>query len=342
MKPILVIGDPHFQTNNVQESNDFMTKLFNLNVCKTKSVEAIVVLGDLLHTHERLHTTPLNLVSSFIQKLSNVAPTYVLVGNHDYINNQQYLTKNHWMNTLKHLKNVTIVDYPKVIALHSFRFLFMPYVPNGRFMEAMKELEPVHGENYFKSVQCIFAHQEFKGCKLTDSLVSSEGDVWDVKLPYVISGHIHKNHTLHNIYYPGTAMQHTFGEDSKHIIALVHFSEQNKKYDLDEIDLNLRKKITVNLKSIDAIKTYKHDSKSNHKIRLILECSKEDFKRVKKTKKFKELVSQNVKIVFKQKLKQEVKITNDYDFSTILDKLVKDEKSERLLSLHQSYSTCVG
>ena len=34
----------------------------------------------------------------------------LLVGNHDYINNQQFLTNNHWMNAMKDWNNVTIID----------------------------------------------------------------------------------------------------------------------------------------------------------------------------------------------------------------------------------------
>ena len=35
---------------------------------------------------------------------------YVLVGNHDYINNSQYLSGNHWMTVFKGWENVKVVD----------------------------------------------------------------------------------------------------------------------------------------------------------------------------------------------------------------------------------------
>ena len=52
--------------------------------------------------------------------MSEITMTYILVGNHDMINNQQFLTDNHWMNGLKQWDNIVIVDHP-VQLLHNER-----------------------------------------------------------------------------------------------------------------------------------------------------------------------------------------------------------------------------
>ena len=105
---ILCIGDPHFKVENLVEVDEFVSKLIPL--IEERKPDFIVVLGDLLHTHERLHTTALNKAYEFIDKLRNLSKTFVIVGNHDYIQNQQFLTSNHWMNGMKEWENVTVVD----------------------------------------------------------------------------------------------------------------------------------------------------------------------------------------------------------------------------------------
>ena len=109
--------------------------------------------------------------------LSSYSTTYILVGNHDYISNTQFLTTNHWMNAMKEWKNVVIVD--KVIQqnINDLSFVFVPYVFPGRFQEALNTIH-IDGIN---KISCIFAHQEFKGCKL-GAILSDIGDVWDEKM----------------------------------------------------------------------------------------------------------------------------------------------------------------
>ncbi len=56
----------------------------------------------------------------------------------------------------------------------------------------------------WKNVNCIFAHQEFYGCKM-GAIESIEGDKWDHSFPLVISGHIHSEQRPQKIFfYPGS------------------------------------------------------------------------------------------------------------------------------------------
>jgi DNA repair exonuclease SbcCD nuclease subunit len=193
---ILFIGDPHFQISNIQEVDLFLEKIINL--ATKKNPDIIVIAGDILHTHERLHTLALNKAYDLIDNMRKITKTYVLVGNHDYINNQQFLTNNHWMNGLKEWNNTIIVDNVLKENINNEKFIFVPYVPPGRFEEALRTLK-----YDWISASCIFAHQEFAGCKM-GAIVSIEGDKWDINNPIVISGHIHsKQQPQKNIYYSG-------------------------------------------------------------------------------------------------------------------------------------------
>jgi DNA repair exonuclease SbcCD nuclease subunit len=327
MSNFIVIGDPHFQQTNIVEVDLFIDRL--LTLVRNRSVDYIVVLGDVLHFHERVHTTPLNKAYELVKKLRERAPVYILVGNHDYTSNQAFLTEDHWMNAMKEWKNVIIVD--KVVELiddYNQVFLFVPYVPPGRFIEALK----THPTDY-KKATAIFAHQEFQGCKM-GMIVSTEGDTWHESLPPVISGHIHSKQTIKNIYYTGSAMQHAFGESEKNIIAYMTF--EDKKFTLEENDLDLpRKKIVY--KSLDEIEDYDPSKKSKDHIKLTLSGTQEEFKAFKKTKKYKEIVDSGAKMVFKSKKidagNEEVK--DEYDFGIVLDKLIDIEKNPYLREVYE-------
>ena len=89
MVSVIAIGDPHFMTKNIPEVELFIIK--SLELIESRSPDFIVVLGDLLHEHERIHTITLNKAYGYIDKLRMLAKTFILIGNHDMINNQQFL-----------------------------------------------------------------------------------------------------------------------------------------------------------------------------------------------------------------------------------------------------------
>lgn len=343
MFTVLFIGDPHFRIDNIPDVNLFLSRLQTL--ATERKPDLICIGGDLLHTHERLHTVPLNKAYELVENMRKISPTIVLVGNHDMLSNQEYLNENHWMNGMKEWENVTIVD--KVHHLHTkgYHFTCCPYVYAGRFIEALN----TH-ETDWKTSDCIFAHQEFYGCSM-ESITSVEGDKWDLSYPDVVSGHIHGRQKLQeNIYYSGSAMQHTFGETGKKVIALLHFEKPGQKYTLEEVNLKLPRKRVVHtdIESIDEDYKVKPEE-SKDKVKISITGNYEEFKAFKKTKKYKEIIRAGTKVVFKPKKlvrkkvkkggkegepKEEVKI-DESSFSTILQSLISAERSTYLYQVYE-------
>lgn len=325
----LVIGDPHFKIDNTQEVDIFIERVVKLT--ETRSVDYIIILGDVLHTHERLHTIPMNKALSFIDKMRSIAFTYVLVGNHDMISHNQFLTTNHWMNGMKEWSNVKIVDTVVQLKNGEYLFFFCPFVPNGRFEEALN----TNGDEW-KHANCIFAHQEFYGCKM-GAIVSEDGDRWDLNFPLIISGHIHSSQwPQKNIFYTGSAMQNAFGESEKNIVCIVTF--ENSKYTIDEIDLGLSRKKILYV-DIDNIDTFSVDEKKYDKVKVSISGEYEDFKTFKQTTKYKEMIDSGLKVVYKPKKKDidlQIKTISDenIDFNSILLSLVLEEKDSHLYSTH--------
>jgi DNA repair exonuclease SbcCD nuclease subunit len=330
---VLCIGDPHIQVANIPEIDLLILGIVNLAI-KTQP-NLIIVLGDVLHTHERLHTIALNKAYEMIDKLRAVAKTYVLVGNHDMINNQVFLNENHWLSGMKEWENTIIVDKVLSETIEDEKFIFIPYVPAGRFQEALNTFD---GE--WLDASCIFAHQEFAGCKM-GAIISVEGDKWPLNYPNVVSGHIHSRQIpQENIYYTGSALQNAFGESEKNIIAYLKFNKKN--YEREEIDLNLPRKKIIYMDVEDVDSYIVPDTEDTLKV--TLSGNYDQFKALKKTKKYKNLLDKGVKVIFKpKKIKTQENEKQDSsetinecaNFQIILSSIVNAHKDPHLVRAYE-------
>lgn len=265
----LVIGDPHFKVNNKEET-DIMSEN-TISFAQNLKPHFIVCLGDVLDRHETIHISPLIRAVDFLIKLSNISTTYVLIGNHDRPNNNVYMTNEHPFSALKDRSNIIIVDKTLHTQINNFNFSFVPYVPPGKFKEALGNID-------LHTIHTIFAHQEFLGAKM-GAIKSTVGDLWEKELPLVISGHIHDFDILQeNIIYVGTPIQHSFSDDSNKGIYLFTFSE-NKNYKYDKFDLGLPLKKIIRLNCNEYHKINKLNPKHYYKI--ILTGTPEEIKLLK-------------------------------------------------------------
>lgn len=241
MKKILLIGDPHFKVSNPLESDQFHDEVLKNIKNYEKQIDFIVILGDILDTHEKIHLQPLCRAINFLKMVSSFKRTFVLIGNHDRINNNVYMSEEHPFSSLKDSDlNIKIIDQ----TYFEEGFCFVPYVPNGRFLEAV-------GDNLDKT-KCFFAHQEFFGCKM-GGIISETGDEWDEEYPPVFSGHIHDYQMPQkNIIYTGTPYQHSFSDEENKGIFLLNFQDK-EDWELEKIELNIIKKklITMNISDFE-------------------------------------------------------------------------------------------
>jgi DNA repair exonuclease SbcCD nuclease subunit len=214
---VLAVGDIHIKLDNLPDIQLFMKRL-EQEIIQRKP-DFLVLLGDVLHTHERLHTSCLHQADLLFSMCTSYVPTYVLVGNHDYISNSQFLTSNHWMTPFRSWKNLTIVDTVHVYLHHENKFVFCPYVPDGRFVEALDTYPD------WKTASMIFGHQSLDGVKM-GAITTEKVEEWKPVYPFLCCGHIHdKQRVQPNLYYTGTPMQHAFGE--KHNKTICEFTVEN-------------------------------------------------------------------------------------------------------------------
>lgn len=330
---MLVIGDIHIRSDNLHLI-DILEKQI-VDYTHRHKFECIVFLGDILHTHEKLYTQPLNRACKLFENLSRLSHVYILVGNHDLINNQQFLSDQHWLNILKNKPNITVVDTVVVETINNLQTIFVPYVPPGRFIEALEITQTP-----WKQANLIFAHQEFKGCKM-GAIVSNHGDEWPLDYPKIISGHIHDRQTPQpNIYYIGACLQHSFGETGNPKLVWIH---NNTTTDLD-LELPRKKNVYTKLEDLDKQKIENIIELSNTKdtecVRVVVKGDYEKFKSVKDTL-LTDLTQENIKIVFKpeQPDKDEEQIGNENKirkgFDELLLQKVLQPKDEYLYVAYQ-------
>lgn len=252
MAKILCIGDTHFENKRLTENKMLSERIIKVVEKHSADLSAVVFLGDILHFHGRVEVLSYNIFLELVDQIRKTVHVFVLIGNHDYINNTQWLTTNHVFNALKYWDNVSVIDKPEIFEVDHSEFTFCPYVPPGRFKEALDTTL----KTSWRQTKCIFAHQEIFGCKLLGS-VSISGDKWSAKRPPVVSGHIHVTHTLRcGVTYTGSSVQIYPNESpDKYFFFVSCNPEQDKKLSITKTPTGMPKKqlITVTVAEAEKI-----------------------------------------------------------------------------------------
>ena len=236
---LMLIGDPHFKRDNL----DIMSKVCSeiLELIDQRKPNLVISLGDSLDTHERLYLPALTDATKFYTEIAKRCELVVLIGNHDRQNNSDFLSEMHPFVGLKQHPNITIVD--TTIWDKEKNFIYVPYVANGRFNEALSKVDYFPFKDGIVDLEItqkprlIFAHQEFEGC-LMGVLSSTSGDTWSQHLPQIFSGHIHEYQCVGKVCFVGTPVQQNYGEGTDKALMMVYLEDTEKpKFQCERIRL---------------------------------------------------------------------------------------------------------
>jgi len=250
---VIIVGDLHFKKDNAMMSDLVILKI--MEKIKETKPDFVVLLGDILDGHERIHGPTQNKASRFIRHIAAICPVIIIVGNHDRPDPSTYLTEESCFFQMKGISNIHIADrvlsfkYKTEGSADQIRFVFVPYVPPGTFHDALDTLEEkvMDDDKPQNRPAAIFCHQEFKGATMRGRK-SSNGDEWAKDNPLIISGHLHKfQQPQTNIVYAGTPYQTSFLDDSQKGILIAEFSP-DKAPSINFLELNIRKKKIIKLK----------------------------------------------------------------------------------------------
>lgn len=330
----LAIGDPHFKNDNGEITEEMSIKVERYIKDNYDSLDAVVILGDILHTHEKINLHPLHKAITFLQKIHEALEGkwfYIIIGNHDRSNNRVFMTDDHAFNALKHWENTVVVD--KAI-LHepkdNFKVLLMPYVSPGRFKEAY---ETVVSEDFLeKEIKVVFAHQEFYGAKM-NTITSNEGDPWETSKPLCVSGHIHDYDALKsNLIYTGTPIQHGYSDRGKKTISFFKFLNDDTFIE-QRINLKIKGRISLRttVEELDSLEV-PHEK---YYVKITVSGTKPSINKLKSSKLYKELLSKGVVFNFLETPVVDLKVSRNprkinIDFQTRVKEALCEEDFEYL------------
>jgi DNA repair exonuclease SbcCD nuclease subunit len=258
MVRVIAIGDLHLKATTPSKSDLVLSRLTEKIVGLKPDI--VVLLGDILDTHEKIDMLTQNKAVAFIKHLASMKTgageslqVIVIIGNHDRPNSTEFLTDNSCFFSLKRIMpNLHIADH--VLSLSwavpgikdTMRFVFVPFVLPGKFHQALdtlreKVMDPAHRP------YTIFCHQEFKGVSMGRTK-SKIGDEWPEENPLIITGHIHTfQQTQPNIICAGTPYQMSRSDDSPKGIIVADYAF-GKVPDIKLVELGIQKMVTLTLK----------------------------------------------------------------------------------------------
>lgn len=202
LRGVLVIGDMHYTGANSNDTDPIEQDILRMI---DGGIDTLILLGDVFHTHEKLSAEAQSRFTLFVKSvIERRCYMICLVGNHDMASNKDWMPTTHSMTALGAVAHplLHIVSRPQYFDIHGTRVLATPYVPPGRFREALELEGPVNAS-------VIFAHQDFIGANY-NGIVCRVGDVLGDDLPPVISGHIHDKQFLGRVFYTGTPYESGF------------------------------------------------------------------------------------------------------------------------------------
>jgi len=194
---ILRVGDPHIKPSNIAEAESLMQ--FVKKTAIAAKVDRIEILGDLFHTHAVVRLEVLSFWDRWLQELSDVLETVVLVGNHDMTGS--YDSYNHALTVFKRIKNenLRIIDKPTQIGYIGY----MPYIHDAEeFVRQASRL----------GTAVLVCHATFSGSQYDNGFYAPEGiNPDEIQQHTIISGHVHKEQIIAKgkVDYPGTSMWQT-------------------------------------------------------------------------------------------------------------------------------------
>jgi len=206
MNKILVIGDIHLGLGFPNKSEHFfkVTKeyfdkfLFPI-LNKLDKNDIIVQLGDLFDNRNVVPINILNYAQDIIERMSEICPVHLLIGNHDIYNKSD-----NEINSLKsfnYIPNVKVYEKTEKIEFNGKSILMMPWVEDKA--EQISLLKEYSGCDY------LFCHSDLNGAKMHLTSVahrnSNKIDVDEFKgYSKVMSGHIHLKQVNKNFTFVGS------------------------------------------------------------------------------------------------------------------------------------------
>lgn len=177
---------------------------------REEGVDYIIHCGDIAHTKTQLSPEFVDLCSEFLSSLADIAPTYVILGNHD-----GNLKNSGRMDAISPI--VEALQHPQI---HLLKNSGEVYLKDGFALNVLSIFDTANWQDpsNYENVNIALYHGSISNCQTDSGWVMEDGEN-DVNIfeefDYAMLGDIHKQQSLDKygkIRYPGSTVQQGFGE----------------------------------------------------------------------------------------------------------------------------------
>lgn len=245
----------HLHLNRKEEYISVFNKLYE-TIRKREGNKVIVITGDLLHVKLTLEAETIILARNFIESLSIIAPTIIIIGNHDFLENN--LQREDALTAICHGLRAHCLKYTGVYKLGNILFAFSSLF-DKKFIK----------RSDIKDTQELPVYKLFHGTVTGSINYNGTINKENAKYPSrdhfvgydgVLLGHIHKYQMLSpHMFYVGSLIQQNYGESIDKHGTLV-WNVENKSTEFIEIE-NDYVFINIDIKSgeynVDLLDKYK-------------------------------------------------------------------------------------
>lgn len=205
---VLITADVHYGIPGKTHHSNWAMKVIREYAAK-KSIDVILVLGDLFHDRNSISVDALATVHDFFDVAVNKYNQrwVVLPGNHDL-----YL-KNSWdVTSLKHLSNmIDIIGDVKLLNIGGRSFWVLPFIHyESVYMDVVKSIN-----NKASTDDILLTHIGINGAKLNECFLMKNWSIVnfdDTKFASVFTGHFHCHQNVGKAWYPGSPIPFRFDE----------------------------------------------------------------------------------------------------------------------------------
>lgn len=199
----LITADLHLTDNPADQYRWNIFKILELLCANSEeAIDAFIIAGDIAHAKDNHSGALVNWVAKAIRRLSDLAPVYIIAGNHDYVD----AALPFWQ-FLDYIPRVHFIRKPATYVIADNPVFFCPHIADrDAFNEQVKKREGAYKLGVF--------HQTFDGC-FGDNGQRLRG----MPLTYLdqnaanVSGDIHRPQTVSGLVYAGSPHPVNFGDD---------------------------------------------------------------------------------------------------------------------------------
>lgn len=244
----LLTGDIHLSENS-RDAYRFEFLDWLKDTIKRKSVEQLIILGDITDSKEGHSAWLTNTIASHFHKLAKLVPITILQGNHDAL-----IADHPFFEFLSRIPNITWIKKPTLIK----NCLFLPHTRNYKKDWNFVEFR----------VNTIFAHNTFTGTKIRDLELEGIPNIFP-KSVRVWSGDIHVPQRIGNIEYVGAPYTINFGDTYQGRVVLLDGPG------VQSINYNGPQKRLIEVPHISSLTKYAHKANEGDIVRIRIKFDQE-------------------------------------------------------------------